>query len=771
MTDGERPVLIGVGQASCGTRAATFEGPTSPQDLRCAAAAAALADARADIASAIDAVIVVRTMLDSVPGAPQPFGRCANPPGTLAADLELSPKLSAYSVVGGDQPQSLVAEAADLIVAGQARAVLIAGAEATASMRAAMKSRTKLDWTRSVDAPCEDRGLGESLLSDHERKHGWGSPVDTYPVFEHAIRARLGLTHEEYRGLTARLWSRFSEVAATHPHAMFPTPRTPAFLATESKENYRLADPYLKWDVAQDAVDQGAAVIVTTARHAQALGVPQERWIYLHGHAHAADAHVIERPDLSRSRIVEATLREALSRAGIGANSIKHWDLYSCFPSVVLLAMEALGLDVEGPAPTVTGGLPFFGGAGNNYALHAIATLIERLREDRGAYGAVLANGGYMSKAAVGVYSARPGPTWMPDTAKLQLNLEPGPELARAPIDAEVIGYSVGWSKGKPARAWALGRADDGRRVLGRLPSGHRAAARTIADLAPTGQRLRFDAQGDRTVIDLGAPWDPSASPRRFEHILYEKRGPVLEVTINRPDAMNALHSAAHYELHEMFDLYEADRELWVAILTGAGGKAFSAGNDLKATASGGDTSWAKSGFAGLTERFDRAKPIIAAVEGVAFGGGLEIVLACDLAIAGSTARFALPEVKVGLFAAAGGVPRLVRQIGRKAALEIMLTGRAVDAEEALGLGLVNRVVEAGEALAAARTLAEQIASVSPSSVRATLQALAASDRAASVEEALTANRDILRWLFKTKDLAEGVRAFAEKRPPQWENR
>lgn len=771
MADGKRPVLIGVGQASCGTRAATLEGPTSPQDLRRAAAAAALADAGADVASAIDSVVVVRTMLDSVPGAPQPFGRCANPPATLAADLEISPKLRVYSVVGGDQPQTLIAEAADLVVGGQARAVLIAGAEATASMRAALKSRTKLDWTRSVDDAFEDRGLGDSLLSEHERKHGWGSPVDTYPVFEHAIRARLGLTPEAYRALTARLWSGFSQVAATHPHAMFPLPRTPEFLAAESKDNYRLADPYLKWDVAQDAVDQAAAVIVTTAQHAQTFGVPEDRWIYLHGHAHAADAHVIDRPDLSRSRIIEATLKEALARAGMAADAIVHWDLYSCFPSVVLLAMEVLGLDFDGPAPTVTGGLPFFGGAGNNYSLHSIATMVERLRGERNAFGAVLANGGYMSKAAVGIYSARPGPAWTPGTAKLHLDLAPGPEIAPAPLDAEIIGYSVGWNKGQPARAWALGRTDEGRRVLGRLPSGHRAAARTIADLAPTGQRLRFDAVGDRTVVDLGAPWAVPALPHRFDHLLYEKRGHVLEVTINRPDAMNALHSPAHYELHEIFDLYEADRELWVAILTGAGGKAFSAGNDLKATASGGDTSWAKSGFAGLTERFDRAKPVIAAVEGVAFGGGLEIVLACDLAVAGTTARFALPEVKVGLFAAAGGVPRLVRQIGRKAALEMMLTGRAVDAEEALRLGFVNQVVEAGEAMASARRLADRITAVSPSSVRATLQALAASDRAASVEDALAANKDILRWLFKTKDLAEGVRAFAEKREPNWENR
>jgi len=775
MAEADRPVLIGVGQASCGTRAATVAGPTSPQDLRRAAGQAALTDtgAGATVAQAIDAVIVVRTMLDSVPGAPQPFGRCANPPGTLAADLDLAPTLNVYSVVGGDQPQALVAEAADLAVSGRARAVLIAGAEATASMRQALKERTKLDWSRSVEGDFEDRGLGSSLLSEHERRHGWGAPVDTYPVFEHAIRTRLGLSRDAYRVLTAKLWSGFSEVAATHPHAAFPIPRRPDFLAAESRENYRLADPYLKWDVAQDAVDQGAAVIVTTAVQAAALGVPEARWVYLHGHAAAEDAHVIDRPDLSRSRIIEATLSRALASAGATPADIRHWDIYSCFPSVVLLAMEVLGFDPDGPARTVTGGLPFFGGPGNNYSLHAIATLAERLRAEPNAFGAVLANGGYISKAAVGVYSTRPGPAWTPGRGKLTPDPTKGPELAAAPTEAEVVAYSIGWAKGQPVKAWVLGQTHDGRRVLGRLPSGHRAAARALADADPIGHKLRFVPDGERTLIDLPPPWAAPvpALPRRFGHVLVERRGPVLEVTINRPDVMNALHSVAHYELHEVFDLYEADRDLWVAILTGAGGRAFSAGNDLKATAGGGDTGWAKSGFAGLTERFDRSKPVIAAVEGIAYGGGLEIVLACDLAVAGTGARFALPEVKVGLFAAAGGVPRLVRQIGRKAALEMMLTGRTVEADEALRFGLVNEVVEMGGALDAARALAERITAVSPSSVRATLQALGASDRARSVEEALQANKDILRWLLKTKDLAEGVRAFAEKRAPKWENR
>ena len=180
---------------------------------------------------------------------------------------------------------------------------------------------------------------------------------------------------------------------------------------------------------------------------------------------------------------------------------------------------------------------------------------------------------------------------------------------------------------------------------------------------------------------------------REFKYITATRNGPVLEVTLNRPDAMNALFSDAHFELAEIWDGFEADDGLWCAIVTGAGDRAFCAGNDLKVTAAGGGRDMPKSGFAGLVTRFNREKPIIAAINGVAMGGGLEIVLACDIAVAEAQAKMALPEVKVGLFAAAGGVQRLTRQIGRKAAMELILTGRHIMAEEAVALGIVNRQV------------------------------------------------------------------------------
>jgi enoyl-CoA hydratase/carnithine racemase len=255
---------------------------------------------------------------------------------------------------------------------------------------------------------------------------------------------------------------------------------------------------------------------------------------------------------------------------------------------------------------------------------------------------------------------------------------------------------------------------------------------------------------------------------RHYQDLLVERRGHILVVTLNRPDSMNALHTGAHFALHEIWDEFESDPDLWIGIVTGAGERAFCAGNDLKVTARGGDMSTPPSGFAGLCSRFNRRKPIIAAVNGLAMGGGLEIALACDLAVADERAKLALPEVKVGLFAAAGGVHRLTRQIGRKAAMDLILTGRSISAEEGAALGIVNESVPAGSALARAIALAETIAANSPTAVRASLEAINQLEAVGSVAQAMAVNGPILGRLMRTADFKEGVTAFAQKRTPNW---
>ena len=250
-----------------------------------------------------------------------------------------------------------------------------------------------------------------------------------------------------------------------------------------------------------------------------------------------------------------------------------------------------------------------------------------------------------------------------------------------------------------------------------------------------------------------------------------EKEGRLTIVTIERPDVMNALHPPGNFELAEAFDDFATDPEQWVAIITGAGDRAFSAGNDLKYQASGGKMGGPKSGFAGLTARFDNSKPVIAAVNGLAMGGGFEIALACDLIIASENAIFALPEPRVGLAALAGGIHRLPREIGMKQAMGMLLTGRRVPAAEGQQLGFVNEVVPQEQALTAAKQWAAQILECAPISVRASKEAAMQGMAAESLEAAIKGRYDQIAALYASEDFIEGPRAFSEKRAPNWKGK
>jgi enoyl-CoA hydratase/carnithine racemase len=257
-----------------------------------------------------------------------------------------------------------------------------------------------------------------------------------------------------------------------------------------------------------------------------------------------------------------------------------------------------------------------------------------------------------------------------------------------------------------------------------------------------------------------------------YDHVIYEKKGHVAYVTLNRPERMNALDKHSHRELIEIFDDFASDGNAWLAIITGAGDRAFCAGNDLKATAdasaNGEHRVDTRSRFGAITRGYNCPKPLIAAVNGVAAGGGFEIALACDLVIAADSARFALPEPRVGLIAGAGGIHRLSRQIPLKHAMGMLLTGRFVSAQEGYGFGFVNEVVPAGELMAAAERWAGQILACSPLLVSLTKES-AHAGLGLPVDEAIDGDwQERIPRMLASQDYIEGPKAFSEKRKPAW---
>ena len=250
-----------------------------------------------------------------------------------------------------------------------------------------------------------------------------------------------------------------------------------------------------------------------------------------------------------------------------------------------------------------------------------------------------------------------------------------------------------------------------------------------------------------------------------YEFAKYEKRQKIGYITLNRPEVLNALHAACHAELAEIYDEIAEDPEVWVVIVTGAAEASRQPPSERRQNLQS-----SKGGFGGNTTRWDFVKPIIAAVNGWAMGGGFEIVLASDIVIAAEHAQFGLPEPRVGLLAGAGGIHRLPRQLGMKRAMGMILTGKPIDAETALNWGLVNEVVPQSSLIETAERWAAEIMECSPLSIRASKEA-AMLGMHMSMEEVMDTRFPAQEIMGSSEDLIEGPRAFAEKRPPQWKGR
>lgn len=497
MAKGDLPVLVGVGQSLSqwdGTSGA--DGAPSPLSLMVDASRAALSDSGADLSKAIDTIAVVRIFEDSVGGAPHPHGHNTNLPGTLARDIGAAPDTLIYETVGGQSPQALVNEMAARIHAGDADCVLISGSEANRASKGARRNNVEINWADGADADYEDRGMGPMMLSREEIKHGIVAPAYFYGLFENAIAARQGHSRSQHRKAMAELFQPFSVVAAKNPYSQFPEERSVEFLSTPSKANYEYADPFLKWFIAQDAVNQGAAAILMSSSKADALGVPEDKRVYLHGAGEAADDLISLRPRLDGSWAMQTAIDRALDQAAKATGDIKHLDLYSCFPCAVFSSTAALGIDWKNdPRPlTLTGGLPFFGGPGNNYSLHGIAEMVSTLRADPGSYGLVLANGGWMTKEAVGIYSTQKPTRFAP----AESYATPTEQVTLCGEDCEgtLETFTVTHGKEGPNKGIAFVRLEDGRRAL--AVASPAALATLREDASPVGRKVAVSVDTEK---------------------------------------------------------------------------------------------------------------------------------------------------------------------------------------------------------------------------------------------------------------------------------
>jgi len=784
--DPRTPVLVGVGQASERLEDADYRRLSAVQ-LAVEAAREAIRDSGADpdaIAASIDTVAGVRQFEISGLGATAPLGRSSNYPRSVARALGAAPRRAILEVVGGQSPQHLVNELAASIAAGTGEVALIFGAEAISTGQHLARAADRPDFRVQEDGDLEDRGYGlQGVISLRHSMHGLTDTPSQYALFENARRARLKLSRAEYERAIGELFEPFTRVAADNLHSSAPIVRTAAELTTRTEQNRPIADPYTRYVVARDKVNQGAAVLLMSVGAARRLGIPADRWVFLHGHADLRERDLLDRQDLSTGPASVLAARHALEVAGIEVADLTTIDLYSCFAIPVFTICDGLGLRPDDPRGlTVTGGLPFFGGAGNNYSMHAIAETVQRLRKSPGSYGFVGANGGVMSKYSVGIYSTTPV-SWRPDrSTALQAEIDAWPAPAQA-VFADGWGtietWTVTYARDGSRTGIVIGRLDsDNRRFLAMAPDGDADMLELLGSPEPVGSRVyvRSFATGNRVTLtrdrmDELFPARSTVLQDRYEYVLVRRDDHLLEVTINRPEVRNSLHPQANDELDQVFDAFFADPDLWVAILTGAGGKAFSAGNDLVYTASGKPMWVPKNGYAGLTSRPGMTKPVIAAVNGYAMGGGFEIALACHLIVADAGAQFALSEVRVGMVAGSGGLVRLPRAIPPIIATEMILTGRRVTAAEALEYGLINRVVEAEGAVPGARELAAQILAGSPTSVRASLQIMNETAGIADTLEAITRPSSALDEVLISEDMVEGLTAFGQKRAPHWRNR
>jgi acetyl-CoA C-acetyltransferase len=511
MDESRIPVLVGCGQIT--QREPDPRVALGPLDLMAQAARLAADDsgAGAKLLAALDTLAVIRLFADTSPRFASPFGSYANPPATLAGRIgAASARRLIYTHPGGNMPQYCVNRLCEAVTRGEVGAALVVGAEALATQKAAQRANIALAWSDNPGGTAEAWGVATRGWSDTEERHGARAAIYTYPLFENAIRGALGRSVAAHQAAMGTLLARFAAVAAANPLADRRAGYSAEQIAQVRPDNPVIGFPYTRLMSANAYIDQGAAVIVTSVALARQLGVPREQWVFLHGCADAHDHwYISHRRDYHSSPAMRRVFAETLNMAGVTLADIGAIDLYSCFASAVEIACQELGLAQDDPRGlTLTGGLPYFGGPGNNYVSHAIAAMMDRVRAAPGTRGLVTANGNYVTKHSAAVYSTempqRPFAPLAPATYQAELDQVPHPRFADlADGPARVETYTVMHDRQGPSGAIVVGRLADGSRFLANTPvdAGLLAAMQTEDVLGRAG-RVRND--GQRNVFTPG---------------------------------------------------------------------------------------------------------------------------------------------------------------------------------------------------------------------------------------------------------------------------
>ena len=427
----------------------------------------------------------------------------ADPGALVARELKLRPAETVRTLTSGTGPIELLADACARIQAGRLDVALIAGAEAIHPfMRAAREGRSP-GWPEQAPTDAPTRLLGTDRPAGHpaEQAAGLLAPLHYYPWFENALRAAAGRTPDEHRRWLARLWERFARVARSNPHAWAREAPSAQEILTPSPSNRMVAFPYTKLMTANIQVDQGAALLLCSARAAADAGVERERWVFVHAGAAAHDHwFAASRQDLHRSPAIAACGGGCLAHAEIGIDEVAHLDLYSCFPSAVQIAAAELAIDLAADSrpPTVTGGLTFAGGPGSNYATHALAAMGDRLRDDPGSYGLLTGVGWYMTKHANALLcTSPPARPYAHVDAQPEVDALPRREIApAADAEAPIESYTVVYDRdGTPSQAIVSCLLADGRRALAR--SSEPETAQSLLSCEGVGRSARLSADGE----------------------------------------------------------------------------------------------------------------------------------------------------------------------------------------------------------------------------------------------------------------------------------